>query len=326
MRIPAVRMSSTKSSLNVLVIGALSQTGQLVARSLASNGFDVTAFCEPLMIARLEDDSGSLIDTKVRPFQGGRVANIDAVVIATDDAPPPEDLEYLLQQTRSVPHTVLLSRIGASKGAFGVGKWKEVEEKAASSASGTTTTIIRCGEPLIGGPYYALNPDLIAKGNAEVADQWRGCRVEQGDGSLKQGGFGTSRLTAANAIECVLRRGCKASGGVASYSVVSLETSDGRNEEVVTAQAWDAKFTQASGGDAGGTAAGGSSAVVALDIDDERLQSFTQPQEMAAANPLAGPLAASGPYWATLLLFIYGAYLTTTPEYIQATGNNYWGL
>ena len=140
------------SNLNVLVVGALSQTGQLVARSLASDGCGVTALCDSLMIGRLADDTGSLIDTDVRPFQGGRVADVDAVIIAADEAPPAEAVEYLLQQTSGVPHTVLLSRIGGSKGAFGVGKWKDVEEKA-SSAPGTTTTIIRCGEPLIGGPY-----------------------------------------------------------------------------------------------------------------------------------------------------------------------------
>ena len=31
-------------------------------------------------------------------------------------------------------------------------------------------TILRCAQPLIGGPYYALDPDSIGRGNAQLAD------------------------------------------------------------------------------------------------------------------------------------------------------------
>ena len=314
---PKAILISATTPLNVLLVGALSQTGQLVARSLAREAGSVTALCDPLMCARISDDTGvSLANANVRPFQGS-MSNVDAVIIATDDPPPLADLEYLLQKCGSVPHTVLLSRIGASKGAFGIGKWKDVE--AAVTSASTTATIIRCGEPLIGGPFYALNPDLLAKGNAELADQWKGCDIKMGDGTLKQGGFGTSRYTAANAIKSVLRR----PASNAAYSVVSLDSSEGKHE-VATAAVWDVKFEQASGDQRTG-AAGGSTAVVTLDVQDEGLAQFTQPQEVAAPNPLVAPLAASGPYWATILLFIYGTYLTTTPGYIEATGIKYWG-
>ena len=70
----------------------------------------------------------------------------------------------------------------------------------------------------------------------------------------------------------------------------------------------------------------GPAATVRLNVGDERLAALTQPQQVASPNPLAGPLAASGPYWGTLLLFVWGFYLTTTPSYIESTGVNLWGL
>ena len=47
---------------------------------------------------------------------------------------------------------------------------------------GTALTIVRCAEPLIGGPYYALDPDLNAVSSAKFADLWLGCDVAAGDG------------------------------------------------------------------------------------------------------------------------------------------------
>ena len=42
-----------------------------------------------------------------------------------------------------------------------------------------------------------------------------------------------------------------------------------------------------------------------LDLSDERLVTFTQPQAVEAPNPLVAPLAASGPYYFTAALFVY---------------------
>ena len=75
---------------------------------------------------------------------------------------------------------------------------------------------------------------------------------------------------------------------------------------------------------AGETPATAGEASLSLDVTDERLAAFTQPRQADAPNPLVAPLAASGPYYGTALLFLYGAYLTTTPEYIANTGINYW--
>ena len=314
------------SPLRVLVVGALSRTGQHLARTLAArDDFCVTALCGRAMGELIADDNGSILDAGlgIRFLDGGSVV-ADAVVIATDDPPPKESLEYLLQccSRQGVSQTVLLSRIGASKDGFGLRRWKDAEGCASALPTEAGLTIVRCAQPLIGGPYYALDPDLLAKSNAAVADQWKAAEVAAGDGSLAQGGFGCSRATAANAIAGVLRRG-PSGGGADSYCVTSLDSSDGAREAWTDA-AWDAAFGRAGGAAGGETPATAGEASLSLDVTDERLAAFTQPRQADAPNPLVAPLAASGPYYGTALLFLYGAYLTTTPEYIANTGINYW--
>ena len=120
--------------LRVLVVGALTRTGQQVIRSLASrrDDFTVTALCGREMGALIADDTGTLADASmgVRFLgEGGGTATadaVDAVVIATDDPPPEASLQCLLESCsrEGVAQTVLLSRIGASKGALGLGRWK----------------------------------------------------------------------------------------------------------------------------------------------------------------------------------------------------------
>lgn len=180
--------------LRVLVVGALTRTGQQVVRSLAArrDDFSVTALCGREMGALIADDTGALADAGmgVRFLEDGDTATADAVVIATDDPPPEESLQCLLESCsrQRVAQTVLLSRIGASKGALGLGRWKDAEDCAlAQSTAGLT--ILRCAQPLIGGPYYALDPDSIGRGNAQLADMCLAAEVAPGDGSLTQGGY-----------------------------------------------------------------------------------------------------------------------------------------
>lgn len=325
--------------LRVLVVGALTRTGQQVIRSLASrrDDFTVTALCGREMGALIADDTGTLADASmgVRFLgEGGGTATadaVDAVVIATDDPPPEASLQCLLESCsrEGVAQTVLLSRIGASKGALGLGRWKDAEECAlAQSTAGLT--ILRCAQPLIGGPYYALDPDSIGRGNAQLADMWRAADVAPGDGALKQGGFGCSRATAASAIAGVLRRGPAAASD--SYCVVSVDTtSSGGGRVAWTDAQWDSAFPSYEG-----TAVASEidpeieidpevqAATLTLDLSDERLVAFTQPQAVEAPNPLVAPLAAAGPYYFTAALFVYGFYLTTQPSYIETTGVNLW--
>ena len=47
-------------------------------------------------------------------------------------------------------------------------------------------TVVRVGEPLIGGPYYALNPDLEQTSNAAFADLFTACDVGRGDGAARK--------------------------------------------------------------------------------------------------------------------------------------------
>ena len=164
------------------------------------------------------------------------------------------------------------------------------------------------------------SPDLIRKRNAELMDTWRGVKVAagDGDGGVTQGGFGTSRATAAGAVSSILRRGPE--GRRAEYSVVCVD-----EPTAPSLEAWDAAFTQA-GARPAIDAARSAAASLVLGIDDERLAPLSRPQEAAPPNPLVGPLAATGPYWGTLLLFIYGFYITTTPDYIATTGVDLWGI
>ena len=127
--------------LRVLVVGALTRTGQQVVRSLAArrDDFSVTALCGREMGALIADDTGALADAGmgVRFLEDGDTATADAVVIATDDPPPEASLQCLLESCsrQGVAQTVLLSRIGASKGALGLGRWKDAEECALAQAA-----------------------------------------------------------------------------------------------------------------------------------------------------------------------------------------------
>ena len=69
---------------------------------------------------------------------------------------------------------------------------------------------------------------------------WRAAAVAPGDGELKQGGFGCSRATAANAIAGVLSRGPAAATD--AYCVVSLDTTTSEGIEPWTDAQWASAF------------------------------------------------------------------------------------
>ena len=313
--------------MRVLLAGALSPTGQLVARSLSTYpDFKVYAMCSPGIGGALRDDSGPLTETKVLP--SGEDVLVDALVIATDDPPPVASLSKLLDDCSGVQHTVLLSRLGGSTGAKATSAWKALEEEAASCCP--DLTIVRFGEPLLGGPYHATDVDLIRWKTAQVVDSMLTAQVAKGD-ALSQNGFGSSRIVAGSAIASILRRGSER--GVASYSV----TSDSEGNATTDAQ-FDALFDQAGGQRAApaeedDAAAAAAPAGVRLNFSDERIKAFTEPIAPTPPSPLEalqaaffGNAAAAGPNWLILIFLVGGLYQCTTPEYIQRTGIDVFGL
>ena len=291
------------------------------------------------------DDSGTSLASV------HRITSIDdpleypasTVVIATDAAPPAESIHALLGATKGVPHVVLLSRLGASRGglyAIGMGKWRAAEEAALAYASKDMmdVTILRCGT-LLGGPYYS--PDggpssWLGKDEAELTDaHYRAASVEVGDlAASSQPGYGTSRRIAAGAVGAAVRRGplCGRHAAYSEYAVRSHQTSRDRRP-VTTAAAWDTLFDLAD--EASGVllrppkalddaAAEGDTtthtrppivqkAMVHIDSSDERLRAFTQPAQQGTLTTAPG---LSEPLWATLLLLVVGLVdsLTRSPR------------
>lgn len=303
----------------VVVAGACSQTGQFVARYLADS-FTVTALSRSVIGERVKDDTGTLAQSKVR-FADGDSVEADALVIALDDAPSAETMSTFMKSCSdaSVPHVVLLSRIGASKGGFGSkGEWKQAEEAALQTFGEKGLTILRVGDPLIGGPFYAKEVDTMKWSAAKAVDGYRSLAVQTGD-DASQGGLGSPRDAAAKAISSVLRRGPEQK---ADFSVTSATTK--ADMEQTTQGQLDAMFDEA-----GGKASSqGGSFSLRVDLEDKTLRPFTMkslPKPPGLQDLLFAPPAVSGGYWGAILMFVYGGYLTTTPEYVAKTGINLWG-
>ena len=310
--------------MRVLLAGVLSPTGQLVARQLDSD-YRVYALCASDMHSLIKDDNGPLAATNVLACGGAGMKSdvpVDALVIATDDAPPIASLKRLLSSCKAVDHTILLSRLGASTGRGGLDRWQEVEEIA--TACCPNLTICRLGEPLLGGPYYAREVDQIRWRTNRVADYQLAAQVATGD-TLSQSGFGSSRIVAASAIASALRRGPE---GQCSYSVISSEG------EATPPETYDAFFAQAAGTVAGTSGStGAQTAQVEIDLSDELLGAFTKPYTPPPPTPLEllkasffGNPAVAGPNWFILIFFVGGMYQCTLPDYIQKTGVDVFGL
>ena len=290
---------------SVLIAGALSNTGQLVARSLSlANDTRVMAMCGPDMGRLISDDTGPLSTTAVQPIGAG--VRADALVVATDDPPPLPTLRRLLEVCTDVPHTVLLSRLGASTGAMATSAWQEVEEAATECCP--NLTIVRMGEPLIGGPFYKTDADTIAWSKAKVADNMLSATVTRGD-DQRQSGFGSSRAVAASAIGAALRRGPEQQ---VAYAVTSTDL----REKTESAE-YDALFERAAGG-APSTAEDGATrqtAEVRIDVGEELLKPLTEPYKPPPPTPLQllqanffGNPSVAGPNWFILIAFVAGMY------------------
>lgn len=305
----------------ILIAGALSNTGQLVARSL-QNDYKVNAMCSPSTGSLVKDDSGPLSTTNIVP--SGDNLFVDTLVIATDEAPPEPTLRKLLESCSEVKHTVLLSRLGAETGSRYTEKWQELETTATNMCP--NLTIVRVGEPLLGGPFHATDPDLVSWKKAQVADLMQSAQVASGD-ALVQSGFGSSRIVAASAIGSALRRGPQRQ---VSFAVTS--TGEG---EVTTSEQMDAMFAKAAGSPATtGVSEDSKPAQVTFDVSDELLQPLTNPfyqgppmspLEVLKANFFGNP-AVAGPNWLTVVFIVGGLFQCTRPDYIEKMNIDVFGL
>jgi hypothetical protein len=300
----------------VVVAGACSKNGQFVARFLAKK-YGVTALCRQEIGQQIADDDGAMLNTGVGCIGFGASVAADAIVVATDEAPSAAAVSALLKPCREqgVPHAVFLSRLGASKNKIGLGAWKKAEDAAVEAFGEDGLTIVRVGSPVIGGPYYKLDPDLTRWSSAQAVDGQKILEIQAGD-EVSQGGLGTPPYAAAAAIESVLRRGPETQPS--GYSVVS------KSGKATPGSELDAMLTQA-----GGVVESSNpkAASVKWDLEDSLLTELSVPQAPKPPSPidiLFGPPAVSGQYWGVILSFVWGTWYTTQPAYIEATGINYW--
>ena len=167
-----LRATATSSGRGrrVLVAGAGSMTGRSVARDLAraSNIAVVRALASTDTLAAT-DDTGRALAADARPFDAAADADaIDALVIATDDPPPAEDVARLVAAAARVKSLPLkMQFLRTDRGAC--------TQAATSNGAETVILYSRLGA---GGAaaLEVLGDDRAAWGRAEAA-----CLENRGD-------------------------------------------------------------------------------------------------------------------------------------------------
>ena len=167
MRAPSTVMSASDGIAKkrvVLVAGAGCLTGRSVCNELRrAPGVDLAALApEELFLAT--NDDGRTLAADARPFAGG---SVDALVIATDEAPDAQDVASLVAPLRlsGAQHVVFYGRIGKPNDALALigdesKAWAEAETACLENCGDAVATILRTGE-LKGGPYYRLDVDTM---------------------------------------------------------------------------------------------------------------------------------------------------------------------
>ena len=135
-----------------------------------------------------------------RPFAGG---SVDALVIATDEAPDSQDVASLVSAAAcsGAQNVVFYGRIGKANAALAAlgdesKAWAEAETACLENCGDAVATILRTGE-LKGGPYYRLDVDTMRAQTAAVVDTERRITLAAADPKAKQKGFGGSRSAVA---------------------------------------------------------------------------------------------------------------------------------
>jgi len=319
---------------DVVVGGVCSLSGQEVSRCLGRSIQVGQVSCllndADALSSLVDDDKRTLWADSVRPLLLTNTAegnsqdstpHFDAVVIATDVAPAPEAVKCFLSDAILCGTTtaVMLSRMAPSAD---VAAWRLAEDAAIAAAQGgsksgvlRSLTILRTAE-LTGGPYYALNPDLLTASNAKfITTYHRDFAITASKDSketVRQEDVGMSRPIAATVLETVLALRCPtdvptvdSTDLVVSVldmaSVRSEALSEDYEERVIAALQKSAvkKERQRQEGAVQTPGDPPFSSVAAL-------APLAMPQQQVFKNPLLAPLAVSGPYWFLVILTIIG--------------------
>uniref|UniRef100_A0A7S4WCK6 NAD(P)-binding domain-containing protein n=1 Tax=Ditylum brightwellii TaxID=49249 RepID=A0A7S4WCK6_9STRA len=340
-----VQSSSTNHAeqpFEILVGGVFSITGQEVSRRLGRSKIlseiitggssRVSALVEDsnLMALVTNDHKQTLANDKVSPQNVNKAAllnavHVDALVISTDAPPPPEAVKRIMLDASycGAKTAIMLSR---SPPSGDLRQWRLAEDAAIESASSSlfrSLIILRTAEP-IGGPYYALNLDLLQTAAAKaITSSHRDFGIapaEKSDGNkIRQKDIGTSRPILAEVFENVLASQVKehlqlqdltnAEEGLALsiLDVVSIE-GNAPNFDTATERITDAmkKATitkmRLSSMEQSATVDSESPPF----SDSETLSFLTSPQRQYSTNPFLAPPAVSGPYWFFVFLVVLG--------------------
>jgi len=332
--------SDTKTAVSggvgdLVVGGVCSLSGQEISRRLGRSSRVGQVSCllndGDALSSLVDDDKRTLRADSVRPLLLANKAagtgpdatpHFDAAVIATDVAPSPEAVTCFLSDAIVCGATtaVMLSRMAPSAD---VAAWRSAEDAAIAAAQGgiksgvlSSLTILRTAE-LTGGPYYALNPDLLTASNAKfITTYHRDFAITASTDiteTVRQEDVGMSRPIAATVLETVLVLRFPTDVptvdstdlvvSVLDMASVRSEALSGDYEERVFTALQKSAVTKERPRQEGActTPAGDPpfSSVTAL-------APLAMPQQPVFKNPLLAPLAVSGPYWFLVLLTILG--------------------
>ena len=310
MRAPSTVMSASDGIAKnrvVLVAGAGCLTGRSVCNELRrAPGVDLAALApEELFLAT--NDDGRTLAADARPFAGG---SVDALVIATDEAPDAQDVASLVSAAAcsGAQNIVFYGRIGKANAALAAlgdesTAWAEAETACLENCGDAVATILRTGE-LKGGPYYRLDVDTMRAQTAAVVDTERRITLAAADPKAKQQGFGGSRSAVARLAAVAL--------DASKSRIIDATTGEGAAPSEASLRASLNELPPA------GTVSEAAELSRALEtrttgepFSPEILAPWTASQKPKVVNPLLAPPAVSGPYWGAIALFVWGSWLAS---------------
>jgi len=291
----------------VLVAGAGCLTGRSVCNELRrAPGVDLAALApEELFLAT--NDDGRTLAADARPFAGG---SVDALVIATDEAPDADDVASLVSAAAvsGAQHVVFYGRIGKPNDALALigdesKAWAEAETACLENCGDAVATILRTGE-LKGGPYYRLDVDTMRAQTAAVVDTERSITLAAADPKAKQQGFGGSRSAVARLAAVAL--------DASKSRIIDATTGEGAApDEASLKAALDALPPAGTVSEAAELSRALETRTTGEPFSASVLAPWTASQKPKVVNPLLAPPAVSGPYWGAIALFVWGSWLAS---------------
>ena len=291
----------------VLVAGAGCLTGRSVCNELRrAPGVDLAALApEELFLAT--NDDGRTLAADARPFAGG---SVDALVIATDEAPDAQDVASLVSAAAcsGAQNVVFYGRIGKPNDALALigdesKAWAEAETACLENCGDAVATILRTGE-LKGGPYYRLDVDTMRAQTAAVVDTERRITLAAADPKAKQQGFGGSRSAVARLAAVAL--------DASKSRIIDATTGEGAApDEASLKAALDALPPAGTVSEAAELSRALDTRTTGEPFSASVLAPWTASVKPKVVNPLLAPPAVSGPYWGAIALFVWGSWLAS---------------